>query len=806
MSASVTTTSTPMPDGSGMPAQQPHVARVRKPHKGTHKSIPLSAAMMLITLGIVYGDIGTSPMYTLKAIMCGNGGLNSMSTDTVLGALSLIIWTLTLITTVKYLFIAMSADNHNEGGIFALYALVKRYGKWLIIPAMIGGAALLADGILTPAVTITTAIEGLRTIPFIHAIIGDKQSIVIFITITIICVLFFVQRSGTSSIGKAFGPIMTLWFLFLGISGLLNMSADFTVLRALNPFRGIMFLFNNQINAAGLMVLGNVFLCTTGAEALYSDMGHVGRVNIFATWPFVKACLIFNYLGQGAWILTHNNSLSLAMVDDLNPFFQMIPTELRAFAVILSTFAAIIASQALITGSYSIISEAIRLNLMPHMKINYPSMNKGQIYIPLVNNIMWIGCISIVALFQTSNHMEAAYGLAITATMLMTTILLYTYIADVRHKQVPAIIFAVFFGAIEAMFFFSSLTKFFHGGYFTVIMAAAMFAVMYIWRRATAVERTQIVFLPVAKYIDQLRRLRRDREVPFIADNLVFLSNDSSFDRLDRDILYSILDKRPKRAKAYWFVNINVTNEPYTSEYLIENFGTNFVFKVQLRLGFRVNQRINTYLYQIVSDLVESNQLHPQHHKYSIYREDSNVGDFRFCLLRKVLSPETDISGINRVVVEAKYMIRRMCGSPVKWYGLENSSIVFEYVPLFTRAKQQHRLTRITRPQGAAKPLVDITKKFTFDDPDDDIFSVTMKPDLVNSVETVEHSVIGGDTASFRPLVLDEDDDASESDDSFEDDFVDETGIFEPLDETSHDLMGRSAGAGQSVPAVQPKH
>lgn len=739
------------------------LASAKKP---MHKSIPLSAAMMLITLGIVYGDIGTSPMYTLKAIMAGNGGLTSMTEASVLGALSLVIWTLTLITTVKYVFVAMSADNHNEGGIFALYSLVKRYGKWLIIPAMVGGAALLADGILTPAVTITTAIEGLRTISFMKAIIGEKQSVVIIITISIICALFFVQRSGTSSIGKAFGPIMTGWFLFLGIAGLVNMTSDLNVLRALNPIRGITFLFDGSINAAGLMVLGNVFLCTTGAEALYSDMGHVGKYNIFATWPFVKACLILNYLGQGAWILTHNTSLQLAMTDDLNPFFQMIPMDLRPFAVILSTLAAIIASQALITGSYSIISEAIRLDLMPHMKINYPSLNKGQIYIPLVNNIMWMGCIFVVLLFQTSTHMEAAYGLAITATMLMTTVLLFTYLADIQHKKLAAVLFALFFGAIELMFFGSSLTKFFHGGYFTVLMAAAMFIVMYIWRRATAVEHTQTVYLPVAKYTDQLRALSADKEVPFIADNLVFLSNDSSFDRLDRDILYSILDKRPKRARAYWFVNIKVTNEPYTHEYLVENFGTDFVFKVQLRLGFRVNQRINTYLYQIVSDLVESQQLKPQPHKYSIYREDSNVGDFRFCLLRKVLSPETNISGINRVVVEAKYIIRRLCGSPVKWYGLENSSIIFEYVPLFTRIKRQHKLTRIVKsPQGTLLAAPDTTSSLSLMEADEDIFSATMKHDMVDSVESVE-SLIGGDTASFRPLVLDDDDDESVSADN----------------------------------------
>lgn len=722
--------------------------------------IPLSAGMVLVTLGIVYGDIGTSPMYTMKAIIAGNGGLLTMSTDVVLGALSLIIWTLTLITTVKYVMVAMKADNHNEGGIFALYSLVKKCAKWLIIPAMIGGAALLADGILTPAVTVTTAIEGLRTIPAAHAIIGDNQHIVVMITIIILCTLFALQKAGTSTIGKAFGPVMTLWFLFLGAMGVMNMFADISVVRALNPVRGILFLFDGKLNAAGLMVLGSVFLCTTGAEALYSDMGHVGKSNIYVSWPFVKVCLILNYLGQGAWLITNHNNTVLNTIKDLNPFFEMLPGQLRPFAVILSALAAIIASQALITGSYSIVSEAIKLDLMPHIKISYPSTTKGQIYIPLVNNIMWVGCIGVVLLFQSSEHMEAAYGLAITVTMLMTSILLYTYLAVIRKRLWAAIPFILFFGAIEAMFFFSSLTKFFHGGYFTVLMATAIFVVMFVWRRGTAVERTQSVYLPVDKYIDQLRSLSHDADYTTLADNLVFLTNDSSFDKLDRDILYSILDKRPKRAKAYYFINISLTDDPNTREFIVNDFGTDFLFKITLRLGFRVNQRINTYLYQIVGDLIKNNQLAPQNHKYSIYKEHSEIGDFRFCLLRKVLAPETDINGFDARCLELKYFIRRICGSPARWYGLENSNIVFEYVPLFSKVKRGQKLTRITLDDAAqtgSMPLVEapMKERIAEIEEDEDIFAEALHKERVENAATVA-DYVGGDTASFRPLKLDE--------------------------------------------------
>ena len=656
--------------------------------------IPFSCGMMLVTLGVVYGDIGTSPMYTLKSIVANNGGLASVSEEMILGALSLVIWTMTLVTTVKYVLIAMKADNHNEGGIFALFSLVRRCAPWLILPAMIGGAALLADGILTPAVTVTTAIEGLRTIDLGHAILGDGQGMVMLITIAIICGLFAMQRAGTSRIGKLFGPIMTLWFLFLGGAGLANMLGNPGILRALNPVRGILFLIS-PINRSGIMVLGFVFLATTGAEALYSDMGHVGKANIYASWPFVKLCLILNYLGQGAWLLANRSNPTALALDVVNPFFMMLPEAMRPAAIVLSAVAAIIASQALITGSFSLVSEATRLNLMPHMRVHYPSDTKGQLYIPMVNNIMWVGCIFIVLLFQNSERMESAYGLAITVTMFMTTTLLTSYIAGIMRHRAGAALFAAVFGAIELCFFASCLTMFLNGGYVMIILAALLFGLMYVWRRGTAIERTQTVFLPVMDYVEQLRRLRDDEGYPEIADNLVFLVSSPVVDTLDRDVLYSILNKRPKRAKAYWFLNVCVTDEPFTHTYTVENYGTDFLFRVTLNLGFKVNQRVNAYLRQVVGSLLESGELPPQQHEYSIYRKANPVGDFRFCMLRKTLSPETQISRNDHRVMSVKYAVRHLCGSPAQWYGLEGSSVIFEYVPLFARMRPATKLTRV---------------------------------------------------------------------------------------------------------------
>ena len=662
--------------------------------QGGHGAIPLSAGMLLVTLGVVYGDIGTSPMYTMKSIVANNGGIGTVSEDMILGALSLVIWTMTLVTTVKYVVIAMKADNHNEGGIFALFSLVRKVAPWLILPAMIGGAALLADGILTPAVTVTTAIEGLRTIEWGHALLGDGQTNVIIITIIIICGLFAMQRAGTSSIGKLFGPLMTLWFLFLAGAGLFNMLGNLSILRALNPIRGIMFLFS-PINHSGIMVLGFVFLSTTGAEALYSDMGHVGKANIYASWPFVKAALILNYLGQGAWLLANNSNPQMLAMDIVNPFYMMLPEPLRPFAIVLSAVAAIIASQALITGAFSLVSEASRLDLMPHMQVFYPAETKGQLYIPMVNNVMLVGCVIVVLLFQNSAHMEAAYGLAITLTMMCTTLLLFFYLHEERKLKVAPWIFAAFFLLLEGFFFVSSLTKFFHGGYFTILMAALIMGIMVCWYNGTAVEQRQFTLLPLRSYLPQLKRLRDDDRYERMSDNVVYLTKDTHTDYIDRDIVYSILDKHPKRARAWWFVNVETMDEPHTFAYSVETFGTDYVFRVHLYLGYKINQRVNAYLRQVVQDLAATGELPPQTHDYSVYKDPGNIGTFKFVLIRKLLAPESDVEPSERTAITLKYIIRRAAGTPARWYGLENSNVSFEYVPLFTKFKAVNKMQRL---------------------------------------------------------------------------------------------------------------
>lgn len=654
----------------------------------------ISFAMFLVTIGIVYGDIGTSPMYVMKSIVEGNGGLASIDSNFIVGSLSLVIWTITLLTTVKYVLIAMKADNHGEGGIFSLYALVKNCGKWLIFPAMLGGAALLADGVLTPAVTVTTAVEGLRSIPAMDAVLGSGQAKVVIITLTIISALFAVQHAGTSKIGKCFGPVMLLWFSFLGVTGAVNIAAFPLVLKAFNPVYAAEVLLS-PANKLGFMILGSVFLATTGAEALYSDMGHVGKENIYASWPFVKICLIINYLGQGAWIIQNRSVEALQAIEDMNPFFLMLPETLRPFAVLLGAGAAIIASQALITGSYTLVSEAIRLDLLPHLEVRYPSDTKGQLYISTVNAVLWIGCSLVVLYFRSGARMESAYGLAITVTMLMTTVLISIYLRKLRKQELLGWVVLLVFGALEAVFFISSLSKLMHGGYVTVFMTLVLLFLMYIWHRGTQLEKEYSTVLRLEDYVENLGKLHDDESVPMYANNLVYLEGGSETGEIDRDILYSILDKDNKRADAYWFVSVNVVDEPDTMSYSVETCGTDYIFRVRLNLGFKCSQRVNIYLRQIVQDLQASGELPAQSRRYSIYG-NSTVGSFKFCMIHKSVSTKTELGTLDEFILNTKYAIRSAAGSKVQWYGLDTATVITEYVPLIpARAANGKRMTRI---------------------------------------------------------------------------------------------------------------
>ena len=515
-------------------------------------------------------------------------------------------------------------------------------------------------------------------------LLGSGQFTVVAITLVIIAALFSLQRAGTSRIGKAFGPVMLTWFLFLAAVGTVRIFDMPAVLRAFNPVYAVRVLFS-PYNKVGFMILGSVFLATTGAEALYSDMGHVGRENIYLSWPLVKLSLILNYLGQGAWIIRSGGSAALAGAAEINPFFLMLPEDLRPFAILLGAAAAVIASQALITGSYTLVSEAILLDLLPHLEIKYPADTKGQLYIDKVNKILWVGCSLVVLYFRSGARMESAYGLAITITMLMTTLLISVYLRKNRGAGLLSWAVLVVFGLIESVFFVSSLGKFAHGGYVTVILTLLLLGIMLIWHRGTRLERMYCTQLDLRDYIPSLEKLHSDETVPLLSHNLVYLDG-STGDEIDRDILYSILDKGPKRAQAYWFVSVDVLNEPDTLNYRVETYGTDFIFRIRLELGFRRSPRINLYLRSIVQDLQRSGELPAQDKKYSIYGP-STVGTFRFCMIHKSVSTKTELSALDEAVLNTKYSIRGLAGSKVQWYGLDTSSVITENVPLIVSAR-----------------------------------------------------------------------------------------------------------------------
>ena len=530
---------------------------------------------LLITLGIVFGDIGTSPLYVMKAILHTGEAINE---STILGALSCIIWTLTLQTTIKYVCVALRADNNGEGGILALYALLRKMKrKWIYLLAIIGASTLLADGIITPAITVTTAIEGLESI--------SPHLPVIPITLGIITIIFFVQRFGTESIGKSFGVFMLIWFLLLGVTGAFSITSYPLILKAFNPYYAAMLLAKSP---EWFLILGAVFLCTTGAEALYSDLGHCGRKNITISWLFVKAMLILNYLGQGAWVLNHIQTAS-----SVNPFFSIMPQNMLIFAIIMATGAAIVASQALISGTFSILSEAMNLHFWPRMRIKHPTHVKGQLYIPVINRAMYIGVVLIILLFRDSSHMEAAYGLAITITMLMTTLLLGFYL---RTKGVARIFILLFMGAycvIEGIFLAANLSKFIAGGWCTMLIGGILFLMMYVWVRAIKIRQHYISTKPLDEYYKIISDIKADESIPKYASNLVYVNHAGKEGAVDDKLLYSIINKQPKRADHYWLINLEFADTPDTLEYSCETLVPDTLYSVTMRIGFRIEPRVS---------------------------------------------------------------------------------------------------------------------------------------------------------------------------------------------------------------------
>lgn len=642
---------------------------------------------LLVALGIIYGDIGTSPLYVFNAIINGR----MINPDLITGSLSCIIWTLTLQTTIKYVWLVLRADNRGEGGTFALFALVRRQKRWLVMPAMIGGAALLADGIITPPISITSAVEGLQKLPALYGI----EHYVVYLVLIILTLFFFLQQFGTASIGRLFGPVMLVWFSMLAILGIIHVFDDPGIFKAINPAYAAQFVASYPNS---LWILGAVFLCTTGAEALYSDLGHCGKSNIRISWIFVKTCLLLNYLGQGANLLyKYTGTLVTPEVKqqfNINAFYDLMPEWFIIPGVIIATSAAIIASQAMVSGSFTLISEAMRLNLWPKLKIRYPSEERGQLFIPSINLMMFVGCVGIVLYFRSSERMEAAYGLAIIITMLMTTILFSNFLVARRIKPVYIWFFLVVYILLESLFLIALLQKFTHGGYITLLIGGLMFLVMYTWYRARKIKNRYIEFVKLDHYIPKIQELSNDRSVPKYATHLVYLTSADNPKEIEHKIIYSILNRKPKRADIYWFIHVDTLDDPYTMEYKVDHIIPNDIIRVEFRLGFRIEPRIHLMFRKVVEELVANKEVNITSRYESLER--SNVtGDFSFIVMEKYLSQDTELPFLEKVIMRFHFWLKEISLSEERGFGLDPSTVTIEKFPLVVGPVTNLRLKRI---------------------------------------------------------------------------------------------------------------
>ncbi len=650
----------------------------------------VTSAGLLIALGIIYGDLGTSPLYVFNSIVSGR----LINEALVIGSISCIFWTITLQATIKYVILILRADNRGEGGTFALYALVRRRQKWLVIPAMIGGAALLADGIITPPISITSAIEGLKNIDALHDI---SVNMIMYIVLAILVAFFFTQQFGTGSIGKLFGPVMFVWFTMIAVLGAIHIMDDLSIFKAFNPYYAFNFLINYE---GAFVLLGAVFLCITGVEALYSDLGHCGRANIRISWIYVKTCLLLNYFGQGAYLLANRHGITVTPEVKsqlhLNTFFDLMPEWFTIIGVIIATSAAIIASQAMIAGSFTLIGEALRLNLWPKLKVNYPSEEKGQLFIPGMNLLMFVGCVGVVLYFKESSKMEAAYGLAIVITMLATTILFANYMVLHRVKKFLIYFFLVFYLTIECSFLIALSHKFTEGGYITLLLAALMFMVMYVWYRARKIKNRYVEFVRLDEYIPKIEELSNDRSIPKYSTHLVYLTSADNHKEIEHKIVYSILNRKPKRADIYWFIHVDTLDDPYTADYTVEHIIPNDIIRVEFRLGFRVQPRISLMFRKVVEDLVANNEVNITS-RYESLERGNVVGDFSFIVLEKYLSQDNELPIWDRIMMKLHFWVKELSLTEERGFGLDTSNVIVEKFPLIVSAVSNIKLRRLEK-------------------------------------------------------------------------------------------------------------
>ena len=640
----------------------------------------LSFLGVIVTMGIVFGDLGTSPLYTMRAILIG--GRDNFSELLIYGSLSCIFWTITLSTTIKYVIIVLRADNNGEGGVFALFALLRKKSSWAAILTMVGGAALLADGVITPSITVTSAVEGLRMV---------KMDIpVVPIVIVILAALFFIQQFGTNFVGSYFGPVMGIWFFMLGALGISQLILHPFILQAVNPVYAFRFLSEYP---GGFILLGAVFLSTTGAEALYADLGHCGRANIRVSWIYVKLCLLLNYFGQGAWLI-----MNYTQGSDINPFFEIMPRWLLLPGILLATAAAIIASQAIISGSFTLVSEAISLNFWPKLNVLNPTKIKGQVYLPVVNWFLWIASSVVVITFQKSDNMSAAYGLAINITEMITTFLLayYLFQKGVNHRLI--LLLLMVYLTIEGSFLIANLHKFANGGWFTILAASLFFVIMYGWYFGRKLKNRYVTFTNLNKYIDMFRDLANDESVPRTATNLVYIIKANRIDQVESKVMHSIFLKQPKRADTYWLIHVDKVDEPDRMDYQVNQIIPGILIRIDFHIGFKVEPRINLYFREVLEDLTASGEIKLES-SYDSLRKHTIPADFKFVLIDRVMPRDYKLSNLDTMTLTLHSFSRLICISDVRALQLDSANTIEEQVPITIDQPVGRRIRRIGSPQ-----------------------------------------------------------------------------------------------------------
>ncbi len=644
---------------------------------GNHPDIKkLSLLGVIVSMGIVFGDLGTSPLYTMRVILIG--GKDNFSELLIYGSLSCIFWTLTLSTTIKYVIIVLRADNNGEGGIFSLFALIKKKSSWVAMLTMIGGAALLADGVMAPSITVTSAIEGLRMV--------NPEITVVPIVLILITALFFIQQFGTKLIGSSFGPIMLIWFTMLGVLGISQVILHPFILQVVNPVYAFRFLSEYP---GGFILLGAIFLCTAGAEALYADLGHCGRSNIRVSWIYVKICLLMNYFGQGAWLI-----LNYTPGSDINPFFKIMPQSLLLPGILLATAAAIIASQAIISGSFAIISEAVSLNLWPRVRILHPTFVMGQVYVPFVNWFLWIACTLVVISFKQSQNMSTAYGLAITITEIMTTCLLsyYLFQKGINHRLI--LLLLMVYLTIEGSFLIANLYKFANGGWFTLLLASSYFLLMFGWYFGRKIKNRYITFANLNKYTDLFRDLSKDESVPKTATNLVYIIRANRKDQVESKVIFSIFHKQPKRADTYWFIHVDRVTDPNQFEYHVTQLIPGILIRIDFEIGFKVEPKINLYFREVIEDLVENSEIKLES-GYESLRKNSLPGDFKFIIIERIMPRDFNLSSWENFILFLNRIAGRLNINDIRFLQLDSTNTTIEQVPILIDQPSHLRIKRM---------------------------------------------------------------------------------------------------------------